>query len=69
MLDLFRPYFIQMKLPMCNAFLDLFPNLLLSLTFFQNYYYLLINMQNHGKNYERAECEEAKKKIIFNSKQ
>ena len=68
-LDLFRPSFIQMKLPVCNAFLDLFSNLLLCLTFFQNCDYLLINMQNDGKNYERAECEEAKKKITFNSKQ
>ena len=51
---------------MCNAFLDLFSNLLLSLNFFPSPDCLLINMQNHGKNYERAESEEAKKKIIFN---
>ena len=57
---------------MCNVFLDLFSNLLLSLTFFQNCDYFLINKQNHGKNYERTESEEAKKKksyLIANNKQ
>ena len=47
---------------MCKAFLDLFQNSLLSLAFFQNCDYFLINMQNHGKNYERAGSEKAKKK-------
>ena len=47
---------------MCNVFLDLFSNLLLSLAFFENCDDLLVNMQNYGKNYESAESEEANKK-------
>ena len=64
-IDLFHPSFIHKNWPVCNAFLDLFSNLLLSLTFFQNCDYLLINMQNHRKNYERAGREDAKKKKSY----
>ena len=58
----FGLFLYKQNWPVCNAFLNLFSNLLLSLAFFQNCDYLLINMQNHGKNYERAESQEAKKK-------
>ena len=55
-LTLFRASLIQMK-PVCNAFLDLFSNLI-SLVFFKNYGYLFfLTCKNNQKNYERAESE------------
>ena len=59
-LTLFRASLIQMK-PVCNAFLDLFSNLI-SLVFFKNYGYLFfLTCKNNQKNYERAESEQKRK--------
>ena len=52
---------------MCHVFLDLSCS---PSSFFKSWLSLLLNMQNHEDNYERAEREERKKnkQIIVNSK-
>ena len=47
--------------PVCDAFLDLFSNLLY-LVFFLNFgYFFCLTCKNNKKNYEKAEIEETKK--------
>ena len=68
-LNLFRNYFMQMKLTCVCCVLKSIFKFALPCLFLKLWLYLLLNMKNSGNNYERAERKEKEKqKIIFNRK-